>query len=47
MNAYFTYEMTYLPKFSYVANVRYTYFPIPLTDIQTAEGRLVQNEAWK
>ena len=47
MNAYFTYEKTYLPKFSNVANVRYTYFPIPLTDIQTAEGRLVQNEAWK
>ena len=47
MNAYFTYEKVYLPKFTNVANVRYTYFPIPLTEIQTAEGRLVQNEAWK
>jgi hypothetical protein len=48
LNAYRAYEGTYFPgKFGNVYNENWVTFPIPVTEIQTAMGRFVQNENWK
>ena len=48
LNDYRAYEGEYFPgKFGNVYNVNWVTFPIPQTEIQTAMGRIVQNENWK
>lgn len=48
LNDYRAYEGTYFPgKFGNVYNENWVTFPIPVTEIQTAMGRFVQNENWK
>ena len=48
LNAYRAYEGTYFPgKFGNVYNENWVTFPIPVTELQTAMGRFVQNENWK
>ena len=47
INAFQAYEVQYLPKYVNPYNENWVTYPIPLTEIQTAEGRFVQNENWK
>ena len=48
LNAYRAYEGTYFPgKFGNVYNENWVTFPIPITEIQTAMGRIAQNANWK
>ena len=48
LNAYRAYEGQYFPgKFGNVYNENWVTFPIPVTELQTAMGRFVQNENWK
>ena len=48
LNAYREYEGQFFPgKFGNAYNDNWVTFPIPQTEIQTAMGRIVQNENWK
>ena len=48
LNAYRAYEGKYFPgKFGNEYNVNWVTYPIPFSTIQTAMGRIVQNENWK
>jgi hypothetical protein len=48
LNAYRAYEGTYFPgKFGNVYNENWVTYPIPITEIQTAMGRIAQNANWK
>jgi hypothetical protein len=48
LNDYRAYEGQFFPgKFGNVYNENWVTFPIPITEIQTAMGRFVQNENWK
>ena len=48
LNAYREYEGQFFPgKFGNVYNENWVTFPIPVTTIQAAMGRIVQTENWK
>jgi len=48
LNDYRAYEGAFFPgKFGNVYNENWVTYPIPVTEIQTAMGRFVQNENWK
>lgn len=46
LNNFVTYENQYLNKYS-AYDSKWVMFPIPNSEIQTAEGRIVQNASWK
>ncbi|HBK31041.1 MAG TPA: RagB/SusD family nutrient uptake outer membrane protein, partial [Porphyromonadaceae bacterium] len=48
LSDYINYEQQYLPKFvGVIYNEKWVTLPIPLDQIITMEGVLVQNENWK
>ena len=47
LNAYAKAESKYLGKFINTYQTNWVNFPIPQSEIQTAQGRFVQTPAWK
>ena len=47
LNAYAASESNYLGKFVNTYSSSWVYFPIPQSEVQTAQGRFVQTPAWK
>ena len=47
LNAFAKAESKYMSKYVNTYSASWVYFPIPQSEVQTAQGRFVQTPAWK